>query len=271
MAMVLLTIMIRWPFLIINLPGISRSFFKPAQTTTNPAVTIVPDQSSVAKGTWGTASINLGDATAPISNINGIAYTISYDNTLFETDSVWIEYPTSFINASNQNIKFRKRDFTNGKLYTATTHTINGNANGYGIIATLHYKIKSSLTTDNVLNLSISQANQSDASGVVAPLTVGSATLMALGTSITTNLNVLTNENYISLHPNPTNGALTINSTSQLQKIEVMAITGQLLMSEVPSSTSHLLHLDHLVNGVYFVNMYQNNRIVKRERIILNK
>ena len=243
--------------------------FKPDQIATNPQVAIVPDQSAVAKGTWGSASINLGDATAPISNINGIAYTISYDNTLLETDSVWIEYPMSFINASNQNLKFRKRYFGNGKLYTATTHTINGNVTGYGKIAILHYKIKSSLITDNVLNLSIAQANQSNASGVISPLTSGSATLMAIGASV--GLNELTNGNYISLHPNPTNGALTINSPMELQKIDVMAITGQLLMSEVPSSTSHVLHLDHLANGVYFVNLYQNNRIVKREKIILNK
>lgn len=245
--------------------------FKPAQATTNPQLTIVPDQNIVNKGTWGTSSIYLGDASTIINNINGVAFTVNYDKTVLETDSVWIEYPMSFINAGNQNLKFRKRDFTNGKLYTATTHTINGNVNGYGKIAILHYKIKSSLTADNVMNLSISQANQSDAYGTITPLTAGSATLMALGTSIATNLNALTNGNYISLHPNPTNGVLTINSTTELQKIEVMAITGQLLISEVPLSTNHVLHLDHLANGVYFVNLYQNNRIVKREKIILYK
>ena len=250
--------------------------FKPAQTTTNPLLTIVPDQSSVAKGVWGTSSINLGDATTSINNINGIAYTINYDNTLLETDSVWIEYPTSFINAGNQNLKFRKRNFSNSKLYTATTHTLSGNVSGYGKIAILHYKIKSTLATDNVLNLSIAQTNLSNASGAITPLTSGSATLMAIGASV--GLNELSNGNYISLHPNPTNGALTINSTTELQKIEVMAITGQLLMSELPSNTNHtstssvtVLHLDHLANGVYFVNIYQNNCIVKREKIILNK
>lgn len=244
--------------------------FKPTAITTSSAqISVVPDQALVAKGTWGTSSIYLGDASTAINTINGVAFTVNYDKTILETDSVWIEYPTSFINASNQNLKFRKRDFSNGKLYTATTHTISGNVSGYGKIATLHYKIKSSLTTDNVLNLSIAQANQSNASGVITPLTAGSATLMAIGASV--GLNELTNGNYISLHPNPTNGVLTINSTVELQKIEVMAVTGQLLMSEVPLSTSYVLHLDHLANGVYFVNLYQNNRIVKREKIILNK
>ena len=243
--------------------------FKPEETTSSPVLTIVPDQNAVAKGTWGTATVNLGNIATPISNINGIAFTVNYDNTLLETDSVWIEYPISFINASNQNLKFRKRDFTNGKLYTATTHTINGNVNGYGKIAILHYKIKSSLTTDNILSLSISQANQSNASGFISPLTAGSATLMAIGASV--GLNELTNGNYISIQPNPTNGALTIKSTTELQKIEVVAITGQVLLSELPANTHHVLHLDDLANGVYVVNLYQNNRIVKREKVVLNK
>ena len=243
--------------------------FKTNQTTTNPQITIVPDQSTVSKGSWGTASIYLGDATTPIINVNGVAFTVNYDNNLIDLNSVWIEYPTSFINASNQNLKFRKRAFANGKLYTATTHTVNGDVSGYGKIAILHYKINPSLVTDNVLNLSVSQVNQSNANGSITPLTAGSASLTALGSSITTNLNELINGNYISIHPNPTNGALIINSITELQKIEVVAITGQLLISEVPSSANHLLQLHHLVNGIYFVNLYQNNRIVKREKIIL--
>ena len=243
--------------------------FKTNQTTTNPQITIVPDQSTVAKGSWGTSSIYLGDATTHIANVNGVAFTVHYDNNLIDLNSVWIEYPTSFINASNQNLKFRKRAFANGKLYTATTHTVNGNVSGYGKIAILHYKINPTLATDNVLNLSLSQANQSSANGSITPLTSGSATLMAIGASV--GVNELINGNYISIHPNPTNGALIISSTTELQKIEVVAITGQLLMSEVPASANHLLHLDHLVNGIYFVNLYQGNHIVKREKIILQR
>ncbi|MBC7694317.1 MAG: T9SS type A sorting domain-containing protein [Burkholderiales bacterium] len=245
--------------------------FKLAQTTTNPQLTIVPDQSTVNKGMWGTASIYLGDATTPITNVNGIAFTVDYDYTLIDLNSVWIEYPTSFINAGNQNLKFQLLDFNSSTLYTATTHTITGNVSGYGKIAILHYKINSTLNTDEQFYLGFFQVNQSDSSGAIVPLTSGSATLMALGTSITTNQNALTNGNYISLQPNPTNGALTINSTTELQKVEVISITGQLLLSEIPTNVSHTVHLENLSNGLYFVNVYQNDRIVKREKIVLSK
>jgi Secretion system C-terminal sorting domain len=184
---------------------------------------------------------------------------------------VWIEYPTSFINAGNQNLNFRKLDFSNNKLYTATTHTINGNVSGYGKIATLHYKIKSTLATDAVLNLSASQANQSNASGVIVPLTAGSASLMAIGASVGINSQFATPNSQIAIYPNPTNSSLTITSQTVLQKVELVAITGQTLYSQTPTNTSSTLNLENLANGVYFINMYQDNRIVKRERVMVNK
>jgi hypothetical protein len=139
---------------------------------------------------------------------------------------------------------------------------------GNGLIAKLHYQIKSSLTTDEVLNIGLSQANQSNASGIIAPLTTGAGTLMAIGSSV--GFQEL-NGNIISISPNPTNGSLTINSKTELQKIEVVTITGQVLLSEVPTNGSHTLHLDNFANGIYFVNVYQNNQIVKREKVVLNK
>jgi hypothetical protein len=242
--------------------------FKPAQiNVVNPQLSIVPDQISVAKGSWGTASIYAGDAITSIINMNGLAFTINFDNNLIESSNMYIEYQNSFLDAG-QNLHFRKLDFANNKLFTATTHTVSNNVSGYGLIAKLHYQIKSGLTTDEVLNLGISQANQSDASGVITPLTSGTGTLMAIGASV--GLQEL-NGNIVFISPNPTNGSITINSKTELQKIEVVSITGQVLLIQIPSNVSHTLYLENFSNGIYFVNVYQNDRIIKREKIVLNK
>lgn len=82
---------------------------------------------------------------------------------------------------------------------------------------------------------------------------------------------VLTNNIDAFLNPNPTNGLLTITSKTELQKIEVMSVDGKILLSEIPTNISHTLHLDDFANGIYFVNLYQNNRVVMREKVILNK
>ena len=119
-----------------------------------------------------------------------------------------------------------------------------------------------------VLNLGIAQGFKSEASGLISPLTVSTGTLMALGTSV--GLQELSG-NLISISPNPTNGLLSINSKTELQKVEVVSITGQVLLSETSSNVSHTLHLENFSNGIYFVNVYQYDRIVKREKMVLNK
>ncbi|MCD6019226.1 MAG: 3-carboxymuconate cyclase [Bacteroidetes bacterium] len=243
--------------------------YKPLlSTTTNPQLHIVPNQAAVAKGSWGSASIYLGDVSNSVNDINGIAFTVYFDHTLIDPNEIWLEFPNSFINSSNQNLHFRKLDFINGYLYTATTHTFNNNVTGNGLIGILHYKILTSLTTDELLNVSLFQAKKSNATGAISPLTSGAGTLMVMGSSV--GLQEL-NGNVIFVSPNPTNGFLTIHSLSQLQKIELVSITGQVLLAEMPSGNSHIFHLENFANGIYFVNTYQNNHIVKREKIILNK
>lgn len=245
-----------------------RNYKSPANITTNPQLTIIPNQTSVYAGSWGSASIFLGSASTPVNDINGVAFTLYYDNYLIDTNQIWLEYPNSFIDASGQNLHFRKLDFLGGYLYTATTHTLNNNVNGNGLIGILHYKITSGLTTNQLLNVGIFQANKSNAAGGITPLSAGTGTLMALGASV--GLQELSSS-LISISPNPTNGSLTINSKTEFQKIEIVSITGQVLLSEMPTNVSHTLHLDNFSNGIYFVNVYQNNRVVKREKIVLNK
>ena len=75
----------------------------------------------------------------------------------------------------------------------------------------------------------------------------------------------------LSIYPNPTNSLLTINSKTELQKIEIISVDGKVLLNEVPTNITHTLHLDNFANGIYFVNLYQNDRVVKREKIVLNK
>ena len=240
--------------------------FKPLQIdVVNPELSIVPDQAMVTKGNWGTASIYLGDATNTITNINGVAFTVDFDNTLIEPNSIWIEYQNSFIDAS-QNLYFRKLNFANGKLFTATTHTISNNVNGYGKIATLHYQIKSTLTIDDTLDISLVNANQSSSTGIISPLTSGSCSLTTLAVGIKENF---MNRN-ISISPNPTNGLLNINfsSISQNTKIELYNSIGALVLTETMINKNNTINMSDLSNGIYFMKVLEGNKVVEVKKVV---
>ncbi len=254
---------------IFNNYGLTHVFKGSEQTVSNPQLSIVPDQPFVNKGNWGTASVFLGDASAPVNNINGLAFTLTFDQNLIETNSVYLEYPTSFINGANQNLKFNKLNFTSGLLYTATTHTLGSNVNGNGKIAILHYKIKSTLSADAVLNIALTQAKQSNVSGLLAPLTTGSASVAAIGASV--GMNELEEGNYITVYPNPAENQLTISGNVSLQKIELYNIAGQLIFSEKISATKYQMSLDAIASGIYFVKISAMNKVITHEKIVVQR
>lgn len=242
--------------------------FKVANTTTvNPQLSIVPEQTAVNTGQWGTASIYLGSSSSPVNNINGVAFTVNFDHTLIEPNSVYLEYPSSFIDAG-QNLHFRKTDFNNDVIYTATTHTLSTNVSGYGKIAILHYRIKAALTQDAVLNIGVSQADQSNASGTLSPLTTGNATLMAVGATVGIDE---VSEGNTAIYPNPATTALNIISSLELQKAELTDLMGRQVLNQNLSGRNGQLQLSGLANGIYFINVYSNNRIIRHEKIVVQR
>ena len=105
--------------------------------------------------------------------------------------------------------------------------------------------------------------------GISLPDFTANNNLRAIGASV--GLEEYSLINLINISPNPTNGLVTIKSKLALEKIEVVNMTGQLIINESVHSNNHILHLDGLVNGVYFLNIYQDNHIVKREKVIVSK
>jgi hypothetical protein len=221
----------------------------------------------VVKGNWGTASVYLGDATTNINNINGVAFTVDFDNTLIEPNSIWLEYQNSFIDAS-PNLYFRKLDFANSKLFTASTHTVSNNVNGFGKIATLHYQILSSIATDQVLNIGLSQANQSSATGIITPLSTNTGTLMAIGASVGVKESLISGGMLVS--PNPTNGLLNIsfNTIPQNTKIELYNSIGALVLSETMNNKTNAINVMDLSSGIYFMKVLEGNKVVAVKKVV---
>jgi hypothetical protein len=87
------------------------------------------------------------------------------------------------------------------------------------------------------------------------------------------NVNVVTgivdiSQQGLNISPNPTNGALKINSSFTLQKVEVINIAGQVLLSEKAIEKSHQLHLQNFAEGIYFIKVTYNNGMSVTKKVI---
>jgi hypothetical protein len=74
-----------------------------------------------------------------------------------------------------------------------------------------------------------------------------------------TGINELNINNAFTLQPNPTDGLININSRYEIQKVEVITITGALLLSETVNDTTHQLNLQNFTEGIYFVKVIYTN------------
>lgn len=247
--------------------GLTHTFKLINTSVTNPALNIIPDQNIVDKGNWGSSSIYLGDITNQMNNINGVAYTLIYDNSLIEQDSIYLTYQNSFVD-SGQNLLFRKTNFNIGALYTASTHTNNINVNGYGKIATLHYKIRPDLTTDSPLNLAITQAVVSSASGSITPITSGASTVIAMGSTVGIKDYVSTGN--LLMYPNPTKDVLMIELTAASDNaiISIYNTLGQVVSREAHPTKQIIVNTNNFIKGLYFVELQSDNQVLHRAKFI---
>ena len=82
-------------------------------------------------------------------------------------------------------------------------------------------------------------------------------------------ISVKGNDLLINITPNPFNNVIEINSNGQLVNVEVLDITGKVVITEVISGSKNTLNTASLINGVYFIRMNNGESIVTK-RIIKN-
>jgi len=84
-----------------------------------------------------------------------------------------------------------------------------------------------------------------------------------------TGIHELNINSAITLQPNPTNGITTITSKYEMQKVEIINIAGQTLLSELAANKVHQLNLTDFSEGIYFVKLsYANGQNITKKIIV---
>jgi hypothetical protein len=243
--------------------------FKPIETLA-PDMYIVPDQSNVSSGTWGSASIYLGDLTNVQNNIYGVAFEVIYDNTLIQTDSVYIVYIPSFLNSANSNIEFEKNIFANGSNYAASVRTDQTNVSGVGKIASVFYKTKSGLSNDAILNIGVANITRINSAGVSSSLAGGTNTLTINSSIGIRELNAP--QVSYSIYPNPANSNLTILVKEEHKSITLTiknSVGKTLVENQIQVRNQKCsLSVSELPTGVYFITLSDDDFPVTKKLVI---
>jgi hypothetical protein len=230
--------------------------FRPSPSASGD-VNLVKSNATFMPGRWNTIDVVYGDVSNVQNQVYGLTFDISYDGSIVENDSIYLVYTSSFLNAGNQNIQFRKPIAANDRIYAATVRTNGSNVSGQGKIAELRFKASASST--NNLQLSVSNVNRISANGSLQSLTGSNQSLAMTG-----NLTGITSvDGALQAHvvPNPSAGIFTIhlenNTTANYQVID---INGRLVQSGVISSLINSVDLSQMPVGVYYLQLTSNQQ-----------
>jgi hypothetical protein len=240
--------------------------FKPAESAVNGDISFSANSTIVNEGMWSKVDILLGSSASPVNQVYGVAFDVNFDQSLIETNSAYVVYTSSFLNASNQNVQFRKADFSNGKIYAASVRVNGSNVSGNGKIGEFWFKAKTGLPANSVLNISASNASRINNSKVNAPLSGGSTSLTVVKNAV--GINETNLERAIQLFPNPASNVITLQSTENSKiSYNIFDIVGrEVLRGEFLNSKT--INVSSFAKGAYFIRFVSDRLQVTKKLVI---
>ena len=229
---------------------------EPVNILSNPNLYLVASMDSAGPQTAVNIDIMLGSAAIPVDSIYGLAYTLTFDPTLIDTNLSYISYSGSWMGTVGTDmIPFSKYFNASGFVDAAVTRIDHVNRAGYGKIGTFRI-----VTTDNlsgITPLDIDVTNVTAITARMAMLNVNTlGDTIVLDSSLTTGLAHHEIERMITLYPNPANSSVTFAMPSNtVNEMIISDMTGRAIIRIAHPAPYTSVDLSKLATGMYHVTM----------------
>ncbi|MCW3083530.1 MAG: hypothetical protein JWP12_896 [Bacteroidetes bacterium] len=161
-------------------------------------------------GDWVTADLYLGNSSAPVTALYGIAFDVNYTASLVVPGTENFLYPNSWLGVPGTDaIKFSKADEPANTAYGAMTRIDHANAGGYGKIATYRFQLKNTtaVTTQFALDVVSYIAITANGDTVLFNTIADTITVHPFATAV----NEIQSNVGITIYPNPYASSTTIS------------------------------------------------------------
>ncbi|BDS11160.1 T9SS type A sorting domain-containing protein [Aureispira anguillae] len=221
------------------------------------------DTATVAPGDVVSLPIVLG--TTP-SNGYGIAFTINYDPLGVDTNTVSMDFTTSWLGTINSDMIGISKDFYHqGQVEVALTRIDHNSVVGSGTIGHINLTIKDDVLPKSSfvrLDFDITNVRYIDHNGTVIPTSPTRSQILITDPNLgLTNTNK--KEQNLMAYPNPTTGGVKIQSLSQnIEKVFIYDIRGVLVDQKHDiGQLDTEMNLKNLPNGMYLIRVISNSQI----------
>jgi hypothetical protein len=229
-------------------------------------IRVVTNQNYFAAGAWNKVDIYSGDGQNALQ-LYGLSFDINFDNSLIEKGASYLVYTSSFLNANNQNLEFRKLDFNAGKLHAASVRKDHSNVNDTGKIAEFYFKIQEG-TEGQFMAISANHSERVDKDGKHTDQ-AGNDVLVEIAANVA-GLAEQGIDRTLKIIPNPAREIVRLEGTpGKSFNYRVTDLSGRILMNGELSGAA-TLDISRLPEGVYMVSC-SSAGFISTERLIIQR
>lgn len=236
-------------------------------TDIDPAIFVdLPNNGNLPDGLAFSVPVILGTSDNFIEDIYGIAFTVNFDPTLIDPESIEISYPKSWLGEENVNlITFDRIDQDAGKIHVAITRTNQINVSGFGSVALISGIIDDIAGRGATGEIEVQGVYAIDNQRNRIPLQAPAQRFQIKSTD--ENVGRLDLKRSLRIIPNPSSDWIQVYTRYDvpIQSIEILDASGRPLSK--PILNADRVSLADLPNGVYMLRI-QLGEFTLHERVV---
>lgn len=207
--------------------------------------------------------IMLGDMVTPVTNIYGLAFTITYNSGLVKDNSVMVHFDPSWLGTTNVDMISIDKDFYgNERVEVAVTRTDGMNIGGNGQIGRMCFTIQDDIIrgVDSTFYFGINNIVGLRNDAVTVDISGESREIdLAEIVAIANNTQAVDLSKNIAIYPNPASNLITIETTDlEIENIEIFDLTGRKVLEKNQLNNRNQLNVSQLTDGLYIINIKTN-------------
>jgi hypothetical protein len=211
-------------------------------------------------------TVHLGTATQPVDSLHGIAFTLTWDETLVTANGLHIDFADNVLGAVGSDVLTLQMPFpADGQADLAITRTTLENFSGYGPLVNARIVTTDNLSGIHELRIGVSGITAITANEFPVELTSVPDTVIidpdhvGIGETFGADL---------SMHPNPTDGIVRLDGLSGDVTLEVLDATGRTISrSGNNGGATLLLDLSEQPDGLYMVRLSGRDGVAVRRLV----
>ncbi len=214
----------------------------------------------------------LGTAITPVDSLYGIAFSISYDPSIIDTNSIQENFTGSWLGTQGVDMITFVRHFPSiGKIDVAMVRNDQQNVlNGFG-----HLVLFDVVIVDNISTLTNSLFRLTDVSAITFTqyqLSVTRVNDTIIVDPLFDKVAQLDLGSHFTVYPNPASSIMNVHTTDiKVELIEIYDVTGKLMIRNKVSSNQIAIPIQGLSQGIYQIRFISDKGIYNRAIEIVNR